>query len=47
VKRWIGISGQGGDGYRAMDEVCENLALLSPSAYLLLDQRDKAELRGC
>ena len=35
----------------AMDRVGENLAIvrsvLLPSAYLLLDQRDKVELRGC
>ena len=50
-KRWVDISGQGRDGYGAMDKVCENLALLRgvflPSAHLSLDQRDKAELRGC
>ena len=45
----MGISGQDRDGYRAMDKVCEYLALLRgvllPSAHLLIDQRDRAELR--
>jgi len=48
VKSWVGISGQGGDGHRAMDKVCENPALLRGvlflSTHLLLDQRDKEEL---
>ena len=47
----MGISGRGRDGCCAMDEVSENLTLLRgvllPSAHLLLDQRDKAELRAC
>jgi len=51
VKRWVGISEQGRDVDCAMDRVGENLAIvrsvLLPSAYLLLDQRDKVELRGC
>jgi len=28
VRRWVGISGQGRNGHRAMDRVCEILALV-------------------